>query len=50
MLDDHLEARAVMVFTRTYYGVSGDVAGLAEVAHANGPLLTDDAWGLDYSY
>jgi arginine decarboxylase len=45
------EAKAVLVFTPTYYGVSADVKGLAEVAHAHGlPLMTDDAWGLDYSF
>jgi arginine decarboxylase len=51
VLDAHPEARAVMVFTPTYYGVSADVASLAAVTHAHGlPLLTDDAWGLDYSF
>jgi arginine/lysine/ornithine decarboxylase len=50
-LSEHPEARAAMVFTPTYYGVSADVAALAEIAHAHGvPLLTDDAWGLDYSF
>ncbi|HEV7751282.1 MAG TPA: aminotransferase class I/II-fold pyridoxal phosphate-dependent enzyme [Baekduia sp.] len=51
VLDEHPEARAAMVFTPTYYGVSADVKALAEVAHAHGvPLITDDAWGLDYSF
>lgn len=50
-LDAHPEARAAMVFTPTYYGVSADVGGLATVAHDRGiPLLTDDAWGLDYGF
>ncbi len=54
-LDDtltaHPEAVAAMVFTPTYYGVSADVKALADVAHAHDvPLLTDDAWGLDYSF
>jgi arginine decarboxylase len=50
-LHAHPEARAAMVFTPTYYGVSSDVAGLAEVAHSHGlPLLTDDAWGLDHAF
>lgn len=49
-LDAHPEARAAMVFTPSYYGTSADVAALAEVAHAHGvPLVTDDAWGLDYA-
>jgi len=40
-----------MVFTPTYYGFSSDVAALADVAHAHDvPLLTDDAWGLDYCF
>jgi arginine decarboxylase len=44
-------AKAVMVFTPTYYGVSADVKALAKTAHAHGiPLITDDAWGLDYSF
>jgi arginine decarboxylase len=51
VLDAHPEARAVMVFTTTYYGVSADVAALADIAHAHDlPLLTDDAWGLDYPF
>src|SRR4051812_1346861 len=51
VLDAHPEARAVMMFTPSYYGVSADVSALAEVAHARGlPLMTDDAWGLDYSF
>jgi arginine decarboxylase len=50
-LAEHPEAVAAMVFTPTYYGVSADVASLADVAHAHGvPLVTDDAWGLDYSF
>jgi arginine/lysine/ornithine decarboxylase len=51
VLDAHPEARAVLLFTPTYYGVSADVAALADVAHAHDlPLLTDDAWGLDYPF
>jgi arginine/lysine/ornithine decarboxylase len=50
-LDEHPQARAVMVFTPTYYGVSANIAALSELCHARGvPLLTDDAWGLDYSF
>src|SRR4051794_39310927 len=50
-LAEHPEARAAMVFTPSYYGVSADVKALAEVAHRHGvPLMTDDAWGLDYSF
>src|SRR4051812_13186423 len=51
VLDAHAGAKAVMMFTPTYYGVSADVKALAEVCHARGlPLVTDDAWGLDYSF
>jgi arginine decarboxylase len=51
VLADHPEARAAVVFTPTYYGFSSDVKGLAAAAHARGlPLVTDDAWGLDYSF
>jgi arginine decarboxylase len=50
-LDEHPEARAVMMFTPTYYGVSANIKAVAEIAHARGiPLVTDDAWGLDYSF
>jgi arginine/lysine/ornithine decarboxylase len=50
-LSEHPDAVAAMIFTPTYYGVSADVKAIADVAHAHGvPLLTDDAWGLDYSF
>src|SRR3954447_11638265 len=50
VLDEHPEAKAALVFTPSYYGTSADVAALAEVCHARAlPLVTDDAWGLDYS-
>jgi arginine/lysine/ornithine decarboxylase len=48
-LGEHPEARAGLVFTPSYYGTSADVRGLASVCHRRGlPLVTDDAWGLDY--
>jgi arginine/lysine/ornithine decarboxylase len=50
-LEANPDARAAMVFTPSYYGYSADVAGLAAAAHAHDvPLVTDDAWGLDYSF
>src|SRR4051812_25322287 len=49
-LDEHSEARAGMVFTPSYYGTSADVRALADACHAHDlPLVTDDAWGLDYA-
>src|SRR3954451_2616591 len=49
-LDAHPEARAGMVFTPSYYGTTADVRALADACHARGvPLVTDDAWGLDYA-
>jgi arginine/lysine/ornithine decarboxylase len=37
------------VFTPSYYGTSAEIAGIAELCHARDiPLVTDDAWGLDY--
>jgi arginine decarboxylase len=51
VLVEHPEAKAAVMFTPTYYGVSADVKGLVDVAHAHEiPLVTDDAWGLDYSF
>src|SRR4051812_710799 len=50
-LDAHPEARAAMVFTPSYYGTSADVAAFAEACHARDlPLVTDDAWALDYAF
>src|SRR4051794_29329503 len=49
-LDAHPHARGALVVTPSYYGTSADVRALAEVCHARGvPLVTDDAWGLDYA-
>ena len=49
LLDAHPQARAALVFTPSYYGTSADVRGLADVCHERElPLVTDDAWGLDY--
>jgi arginine/lysine/ornithine decarboxylase len=43
------DAKAAMVFTPSYYGTSADVSALAAICHEQGiPLVTDDAWGLDY--
>ena len=51
VLDAHPDAGAAMIFTPTYYGVSSDVRALAEICHERDlPLITDDAWGLDYGF
>jgi arginine decarboxylase len=45
-LADEPEAAAAMVVSPTYFGAVGDIAALAEVAHAHGvPLIADEAWG-----
>src|SRR3954467_4645790 len=50
MLERHPEAKAGLVFTPSYYGTTADVKALADACHEHGiPLVTDDAWGLDYS-
>src|SRR3954451_13518458 len=49
-LDAHPEAKAVLIFTPSYYGTSADVKAIADLCHERDvPLVTDDAWGLDYS-
>src|SRR4051812_761663 len=49
VLDANPEAKAAMVFTPSYYGTAADVEALAAVCHERDiPLVTDDAWGLDY--
>jgi arginine/lysine/ornithine decarboxylase len=49
VLDAHADARAGLVFTPSYYGTSANIRALAEACHERGvPLVTDDAWGLDY--
>src|SRR3954452_10284036 len=50
VLDANPEAKAAMVFTPSYYGTAADVEALAAVCHERDiPLVTDDAWGLDYA-
>src|SRR4051794_35323555 len=49
-LDAHPQARATMIFTPSYYGTTADVRAIADACHERGiPLVTDDAWGLDYA-
>jgi arginine decarboxylase len=48
--DAHPDAGAALVFTPSYYGTSADVKAIAEACHTRDiPLVTDDAWGLDYA-
>src|SRR3954447_17365323 len=50
-LDAHPDARAAMVFTPSYYGTAADVRAIAQACHdRDKPLVTDDAWGLDYTF
>src|SRR5437763_47382 len=49
-LERHPEAEAALGLTPSYYGTSADVGALADACHARDlPLVTDDAWGLDYA-
>lgn len=44
-------AAAAFVVSPTYFGVAGDVAGMAEVAHAHGvALVVDEAWGAHFPF
>lgn len=46
-----LDARAVLVGDPSYVGTVGDVAGLADVAHAHGvPLVVDAAWAAHFGF
>ncbi|HEX7291564.1 MAG TPA: aminotransferase class I/II-fold pyridoxal phosphate-dependent enzyme [Conexibacter sp.] len=45
------DARAVFVVSPTYYGMTADVAGLAQVAHrAGAALVVDQAWGPHFGF
>jgi lysine decarboxylase len=50
-LREHPRARAVLVGDPSYVGTVGDVAGVAEVAHAAGPpLVVDAAWAAHFGF
>jgi arginine decarboxylase len=50
-LDAHPHARAVFVGDPSYVGTVGDVAGLAEAAHAHDvPLVVDAAWAAHFGF
>lgn len=50
-LENHPDAKAVMMVSPTYQGICGDVAGIAEIAHQkNIPLLVDEAHGPHFAF
>ncbi|WP_181357508.1 aminotransferase class I/II-fold pyridoxal phosphate-dependent enzyme [Stenomitos frigidus] len=50
-LTQHPDAKAVMMVYPTYYGVCGDVAAIAYIAHQhNIPLLVDEAHGAHFAF
>ena len=50
-LDAHPDAKAFVVVSPTYYGVTSDIAALADVCHARGvPLICDAAWGGAFAF
>src|ERR671928_463870 len=45
------DARAAFIVSPTYYGMTADIAALAEVAHAAGvPLVVDQSWGPHFGF
>jgi len=50
-LDAHPEARAFVLVSPSYQGVTSDVAALADLCHARGmPLICDAAWGGAFAF
>jgi len=50
-LDAHPDAKAFVVVSPSYYGVTGDIAALAELCHQRGvPLICDAAWGGAFAF
>ena len=50
-LDHHPDARAVLLGDPSYIGTVGDVAALAEIAHAHDvPLVVDAAWAGHFGF
>ena len=51
LLDAHPAAKAVVVVSPSYFGVTGDIAALSTVCHARGvPLIVDAAWGAAFAF
>ena len=50
-LEQHPDAKAVMVVYPTYYGACGDLAAIAEIVHSYDlPLLVDEAHGAHFGF
>lgn len=50
-LDANPAAKAVVVVSPTYYGVTSDIAALADLCHDRGiPLIVDAAWGAAFAF
>ncbi|MBD2358652.1 aminotransferase class I/II-fold pyridoxal phosphate-dependent enzyme [Tolypothrix sp. FACHB-123] len=50
-LQQHPDAKAVLVVYPTYYGVCGDLKAIAQITHAyNIPLLVDEAHGAHFAF
>lgn len=50
-LANHPAAKAFVLVSPTYYGVTSDVASLADICHEHGiPLIVDAAWGGAFAF
>lgn len=50
-LEQHPDAKAVLVIHPTYYGVCGDLSAIANLTHTAGiPLLVDEAHGAHFAF
>jgi arginine decarboxylase len=50
-LDAHPDAKAVVVVSPTYFGVTSDIASLAKLCHdRHVPLIVDAAWGAAFDF
>jgi arginine decarboxylase len=50
-LEQHPDAKAVMLVYPTYYGVCGDLAAIGSIVHSYGiPLLVDEAHGAHFGF
>ncbi|MBW6523112.1 aminotransferase class V-fold PLP-dependent enzyme [Sphingomonas sp. RHCKR47] len=50
-LDQHPDAKAFVVVSPTYYGVTSDIAALAAICHVRGvALICDAAWGGAFAF